>query len=82
MTELDFHTEDIHWKDIGEHQDDNSIYRGHRCATWKLESSLERACNDVMNPSKQRQRWSKFCYASLDGGTIIIPTRSPNPMRG
>ncbi|MEO8048505.1 MAG: FRG domain-containing protein [Nitrospirota bacterium] len=43
MNESDFHPEPVQWGDIGKHQDDNSIYRGHRCAGWKLETSLERA---------------------------------------
>jgi hypothetical protein len=39
-----FRTKAISWSDIGKYQDDDSIFRGHRCAIWPLETSLERTC--------------------------------------
>lgn len=41
----------IDWKEIGLYQDDTSIYRGHRCASWPLETSLERACKRLYDGS-------------------------------
>ena len=47
MTDAPFREQDVRWSDIGTHQDDNFIYRGHRCATWPLETSLERASKSL-----------------------------------
>lgn len=44
MDEPRFTEKDVRWSDIGAHQDDDSIYRGHNCACWSLQSSLERTC--------------------------------------
>ena len=44
----------INWKDIGSHQDDTYIYRGHRCAAWPLETSLERACKRMYDNSLEK----------------------------
>lgn len=44
MCETPFQEKTIEWSEIGNYQDDRFIYRGHRCAAWPLETSLERAC--------------------------------------
>jgi FRG domain-containing protein len=44
MTESSLHEEPASWDNLEEYDDGNSIFRGHTCADWKLETSLERAC--------------------------------------
>jgi hypothetical protein len=44
MTETPFHEKPITWESLEQYDDGKSIFRGHRCTTWKLETSLERTC--------------------------------------
>jgi len=44
MTESSFHKELASWDNLRKYDDGNAIFRGHTCANWKLETSLERAC--------------------------------------
>lgn len=60
MTNHSFKEKTIPWSSVGEFQKDDFIYRGHRCAGWPLETSLERAC--------------KRTYESLDKAAVMEKT--------
>ena len=37
------------WEDLQSYQIENWLFRGQQCSTWKLQTSLERACEDYYN---------------------------------
>ena len=75
MSEDSFLTWPIRWDDIGKYQDDESIYRGHRCAAWHLETSLERACKRTYDSLGKAADMEKYCFVNLGADfTIIQPT--------
>jgi hypothetical protein len=44
MSNSTFRQEPITWRELDNYNNGSSIYRGHRCAEWNLETSLERLC--------------------------------------
>lgn len=62
MSQDIFCTRPIRWDDIGGYQDDTSLYRGHRCATWQLETSLERACKRLYDSLGKAQEMEKTLF--------------------
>lgn len=59
MAKRSFHKKTIRWSSIGKYQDDDFIYRGHRCATWHLETSLERACKKLYDSLENAPKMEK-----------------------
>lgn len=73
------------WKNIESYQDDSSIYRGHRCAAWPLETSLERACKRLYDNSlekiiKMETTLSREFRRRYHHYSTIVP-RSDEPLR-
>lgn len=49
MNKSSFSELPITWDDLEKFDNSQSIYRGHRCAEWRLETSLERLCTRQCN---------------------------------
>lgn len=47
MSDTSFQEQSVTWEQIEKHQDNKFIYRGHKCASWELQSSLERTCDSL-----------------------------------
>lgn len=60
MTETSFHIESVKWEQLEGYDGGNSIFRGHRCAEWRLETSLERTCKRLYGSLERADQIEKI----------------------
>jgi len=67
MTTRSFPEKSVRWEDLDKHDDGNSIFRGHTCASWKLATSLERTSERLYGSLEKAAHIEKIVLREFRG---------------